>query len=94
MVVVLTMIRLMVQYLLLPDVFLLTFVLPVVVHFIARRYIWFSLLLTAIIEVIVNWGDFTYYESRGLMIYFTAAQLVVMAAVILVLKLVDAGRKQ
>ena len=76
------------QYLLSPVVFLLTFILPVVFYFIGRRYVWFSILLTVIVEVIINWGNFCYYESRGLMILVTFVQIAVMAILILILKAV------
>ena len=74
------------QYLLSPVVFLLTFILPVVFYFICRRYVWFSILLAVTVEVIINWVNFCYYESRGLMILFTFVQIAVMAILILILK--------
>jgi len=85
--------KILMQYLLSPIVFLLTFIFPVAIYFINRKYIWFSILLTVIIEVIVNWANFTYYESQGLMILFTAAQVAVMVIVILTLKFIDAKLK-
>lgn len=86
-------IKILMQYLLSPIAFLLTFILPVAIYFINRKYVWFSILLTVIIEVIVNWANFIYYESQGLMILFTAAQVAVMVIVILTLKLIDAKLK-
>ena len=83
-----TIMQLIMQYLLLPASFLLTFILPVAVYVINRRYLWFSIPLTVIMELIINWGNFMYYESRGLMILFTLAQAAVMAVFILVLKYV------
>ena len=74
------------QYLLSPVVFLLTFILPVVFYFIGRRSVWFSILLAVTVEVIINWVNFCYYESRGLMILFTFVQIAVMAILILILK--------
>ena len=75
------------QYLLSPVVFLLTFILPVVFFFFfGRRYVWFSILLAVTVEVIINWVNFCYYESRGLMILFTFVQIAVMAILILILK--------
>ena len=50
------MLAVIIQYLLSPIVFPLTFILPVVSYFINRRYVWFSILLTVIVEVIINWG--------------------------------------
>ena len=77
------MLAVIIQYLLSPIVFPLTFILPVVSYFINRRYVWFSILLTVIVEVIINWGNFCYYESRGLMILVTFVQIAVMAILIL-----------
>ncbi len=79
------MLRIIVQYLLQPTV-LPTFILPVAFYFINRKYIWVSLLITAIIEVAIYWDDLCYYEGRGLMILFMSAQLALMAAIILILK--------
>ena len=67
---------------------------PIVFFLINRKYVWFSLLLTAIAEVIINWTEFCYYESRGLLIIFTAVQIAVMAIIILVLGLVIPKKKQ
>lgn len=60
-----------IQYLLSPVVFLLTFILPVVFYFVNRRYVWCSILLAVLVGLIINWGNFNYYESRGLMILVT-----------------------
>lgn len=89
-----TIIRLIIEYLLLPGNFLLTFILPLAFYFINRRYIWFSVLLTIMVELIINWGNFTYYESRGLTILFTSAQIAVMAIFILILKFIDAKTRK
>ena len=82
------MLTVMVQYLLSPVVFLLTFILPVVFYFVSRKYVWWSILLAILAELILNWDNFLYYESRGLMIVFTFVQIAVMAIVILLLKAV------
>ena len=89
-----TIMQLIMQYLLLPASFLLTFILPVAVYVINRRYLWFSIPLTVIMELIINWGNFMYYESRGLMILFTLAQVAVMAVFILVLKYISVKTKK
>lgn len=60
--------------------------LPVALYFVKRKYIWLSLILAAVVEVIVYWSDFSYYEARPLMIIFTLVQLAVMAIIILILK--------
>ena len=88
------MLKMIFQYLLSPIVFSLTFILPVAVYFIDRRYVWFSILLTVLVELIINWGNFCYYESRGLMILVTSVQIAVMAIVILILKAVGPKRKR
>mgnify|MGYP007025134622 CR=1 FL=1 len=88
------MLRVIVQYLLSPIVFPLTFILPVVFFFVNRRYVWFSILLTVLVEIIINWGNLCYYESRGLVIFFMIIQAAVMAVLILILKAVDAKGKR
>ena len=88
------MLALFAQYLLQPIPLILTVVPPIVIFLIARRYVWLSILLTALVELVINWGNFCYCESRGLMIVFTLMQLAVMAAIILLLKAVVPKRKQ
>lgn len=88
------MLTVIVQYLLLPIVFLLTVILPIVFYFANRRYVWFSIPLTVLVELIINWGNFCYYESRGLMIFVTLVQVAVMAIVVLLLKAIDPKRNR
>ena len=80
------MLKVIVQYLLSPVVFPLTVIVPVVFFFVDRRYVWFSILLTVLVEIMINWGNFRYYESRSLMIFVTLIQVAVMAIIILILK--------
>lgn len=87
------MIKIFVQYLLTPIPFLLTFVTPILFFLISRKYVWLSIPLTVLVELLVNWRNFTYYESRGLMISVTLFQLVVMAIVINLLKTVLSKKK-
>jgi len=63
------------QYLLSPVVFLLTFICLLYFTLLVRIYVWFSILLAVTVEVIINWVNFCYYESRGLMILFTFVQI-------------------
>ena len=63
------------QYLLQPIPFTLTFLLPLLFRLIARKYIWLTLPLTALTEVLLNWDSFCYYEARGLALLFTLTQL-------------------
>ena len=67
------------QYLLQPIPFTLTFLLPLLFRLIARKYIWLSLPLATLAEVLLNWDSFCYYEARGLALLFTLTQLAVMA---------------
>lgn len=83
-----------IQYLLSPVMFLLTFILPVVFYFVNRRYVWCSILLAVLVELIINWGNFNYYESRGLMILVTLVQVAVMAIIILILRAVTPKRQK
>ena len=76
-------IKIFVQYLLTPIPFLLTFVTPILFFLISRKYVWLSIPLTVLVELLVNWRTFTYYESRGLMILVTLFQLTIMAVIIL-----------
>ena len=87
-----TIIGLIIQYLLRPENFMLTFLLPAAVFLIRRSAVWLSIPLTGVIVLMARWGEFTYYESRGLMILFTASQLAVMALFILILKSIRVGR--
>lgn len=91
---VITITQLIMQYLLLPASFLLTFILPVAVYVINRRYLWFSIPLTVILELFINWDNFMYYESRGIVILFTLAQAAVMTVFILLLKYIGAKTKR
>ena len=86
-------IKIFVQYLLTPIPFLLTFVTPILFFLISRKYVWLSIPLTVLVELLINWRNFTYYESRGLMISVTLFQLVVMAIVIILLKTVLSRKK-
>ena len=47
-----------------------------------------------LVEIIINWGNFCYYESRGLMIFVTLIQVTVMSIIILILKAVALKRKR
>ena len=80
------MLTLIIQYLLMPIPFLLTFILPIVFYFISRKYVWFGILLTTVVEIVVNWEYLCYYESRDLMMFFIFLQIVLMTIIILILK--------
>ncbi len=63
------------QYFLSPLVFSLTFILLFAWYFISRKYVWLSIPLTTVVELIINWDNFCYYESRGLAVLFTCVQI-------------------
>lgn len=75
------------QYLLQPIPFMLTFLLPLLFRLIARKYIWLSLPLAALAEVLLNWDSFCYYEARGLAIPFVLTRLAVMAVFVWILQI-------
>ncbi|MDY3928389.1 MAG: hypothetical protein SOZ34_03395 [Clostridia bacterium] len=72
----------------------LAILLPVIFFIFIRKYMWLSILLAVIIEVIVYWIDFCYYEARGLMICITIAQVIVMTIIIFILKVMDRKLKK
>ena len=76
------------QYLLQPLPFTLTFLLPIAFCLAARKYIWLSLPLATLAEVLLNWDSFCYYEARGLALLFTLTQLAVMAVFVWLLQTV------
>lgn len=91
---ILSLIKVFVLYLLQPISFLLTFFLPIAVYFINRKYVWLSLLFTLCAELIINWENFCYYESRGLMTLFMLGQIAIIAIIILLLRAVPTKRKR
>ena len=74
------------QYLLQPLPFTLTFLLPIAFCLAARKYIWLTLPLTALAEVLLNWDSFCYYEARSLALLFTLTQLAAMAVFVWILQ--------
>ena len=60
--------------------------LPVIFHFVNRKFVCFSIVLAVIIDLLMYWDAFSYYEWRGLYILLTAAQIIAMIIVILLLK--------
>lgn len=74
------------QYLLQPIPFTLTFLLPLLFRLIARKYIWLTLPLATLAEVLLNWDSFCYYEARGLALLFTLTQLAAMAVFVWILQ--------
>lgn len=67
---------------------ILAIVIPVVFYVFKRKYIWFSILVTVLIELVLYWQDFSYYEARPFFIIFTLIQIVMMTIEILLLHLV------
>ena len=50
-------IKIFVQYLLTPIPFLLTFVTPILFFLLSRKYVWLSIPLTVLVELLVNWRN-------------------------------------
>lgn len=71
---------------------ILALVLPVVFHAVKRKFIWWSIAVAVVLDLILYLPEFLYYESRGLFIVFTLAQIAVMAVVISVLKWIGGKR--
>lgn len=72
----------------------LAVLLPIAFYFIKRKYIWLSLILAVIVDVILYWDEFSYYEGRPFIIFFTFVQIAVMAIIILILKTVAAKKEK
>ena len=70
---------------------ILALALPVAFYAVKRKFIWWSIAVAVVLDLICYLPEFLYYESRGLFIVFTLMQLAVMAVIILVLKWV--GKK-
>lgn len=60
-------------------------VLPVAFWLVDRRLAWLSVPFAVLLDLVSFWPEYCYYESRGLFLYATLAQLAVMAVIILVL---------
>lgn len=69
-------------------------IFPVVFYFVKRRFIWLSIILAVVLDLVLYWPEFNYYESRGILTYVTFAQIAVMAVMILTLKWIDAKIKK
>ena len=69
-------------------------VLPVVFYFVKRRFVWVSVALAVALDLVLYWPEFCYYESRGLFICVTLAQIAVMAIIILAFKVISAKTKK
>lgn len=70
----------------------LTVLLPVIFRLINRKFTWLSIICAAIMEIIMYWDHFCYYESRGLMMYMTLIQIVIMSIIAASLNLI--GKKK
>lgn len=61
--------------------------LPIVFWLISRKGAWFSLPFAVLLDVVLYWQEYGYYESRGLFAYATLVQLAIMAVILLLLGL-------
>lgn len=69
-------------------------VLPIVIFSVKRGFVWLSMALAVVIDLVIYWSEFSYYESRGTYICATFVQLVVMAIIILALNSIVAKREK
>ena len=60
-------------------------VLPIAFWLVTRRYAWLCVPFAVLLDLVSFWPEYSYYESRGLFLYVTIAQLVVMAVILLLL---------
>lgn len=70
----------------------LTVVLPIIFRLISRKITWASMICAVVIECVVYWDHFCYYESRELMIYLTIIQIVIMIIITVLFNLI--GKKK
>lgn len=71
---------------------ILTIVLPVCFRLINRNLTWLSIICAVIIEIIMYWDEFCYYEARGLMIYLTLIQVVIMSVLCILINLIKKNK--
>ncbi len=71
---------------------ILTIFLPVCFRLINRKLTWLSIICAVIIEIIMYWDEFCYYEARGLMIYLTLIQVIVMSVICILLNLIKKNK--
>ena len=91
---IIALVKLLLEYLTQPGPLFLTFLVPAALFFTCRKYVWVSLPLAAAVELILQWSDFCYYESRGLAILFVSAQITVTGIVILILRGIVPRKKE
>jgi hypothetical protein len=60
--------------------------LPAAVYLIKPRFVWFSIPLAVVLDLILYWPEYNYYEARGLFIFVTFLQIIVMAVEIMIIK--------
>lgn len=68
-------------------------VFPGVFYIVKPRFVWLSIGLAIVVDLLVCWSEFNYYESRGLLVLIIFMQIIVMAIIISSLNLVNAKRK-
>lgn len=63
-----------------------TAVLPVAFWLVKSKAAWFSIPFAVALELVLYWPLYCNYEGRGLLVYITLAQTLVMAVMVLVIK--------
>jgi len=70
----------------------LALLLPIVFRLINRKLTFFSIVCAIIIELVIYWDEFCYYEGRPFMILFTIIQILVMIIISVILSVL--GKKK
>ena len=70
----------------------LALLLPVIFRLINPKLTFYSIVCAIIIELVVYWDEFCYYEGRPFMILFTIIQILVMIIISVILSV--AGKKK
>ena len=69
-----------------------TILFPLVFRLINRKLTWISIVCAVVVELIMYWDHFCYYESRGLTIYLTLIQIVIMIVITIMLNLIKKNK--
>ena len=72
---------------------ILALALPVVFYVVRPRSVWFSIAAAVVLDLILYWNEFSYYESRPVALLLMLVQIIVMTLIILMLKFVSSKMK-
>ena len=72
---------------------ILALALPGVFYVVRPRSVWFSIAAAVVLDLILYWNEFSYYESRPVALLLMLVQIIVMTLIILMLKFVSSKMK-